>query len=543
VDLAVYLQIVQKRWWWMLLGVTLGALVAFGICHQMTPMYEASVSIMVGAVNRDPSPMTSDINVSQDLALTYGELLQTRKLQSAAMADLGYEGLPNVTVTVQRDTQFVTVTVRDAVPQRAVDIANALIRQLQLQLPDDAPLAFAENQLAALRTDIEATQNAIASERDPGSLAELSSRLSGLRTQYSELYSTYVENKASVNTIVVVDPPELPSKPVVPKTGQTVLLASILGLMVAVGVAVGAEYLHSAIEKPQDVEALNLPYLGSVGMLPIPTDGNRRERLCLDRPQSSHAEAYRFASVVLQYSIPADGRHAVLVSSPNEGEGKTTMANALAIVMAQAGKQVVLVDADLRRSSLHTIWSLPNEVGLSSLLTGHVRDVSDAIQLTPLPGLKVITSGPPTGNPAALLSTDVFKEVIAALCELADMVIVDSPPLLPVVDASAMARALGGVVLVARSHRTTAPACAAAADLVAKSEGRLLGVFLNAVKPQHHSYYGYYGYGYGHYPYGDDKDERDNGDKPAGRRRHLPRRFEHVLSHLERSADKPVTTL
>ncbi|NLX36722.1 MAG: polysaccharide biosynthesis tyrosine autokinase, partial [Chloroflexi bacterium] len=482
-ELIAYWEIVRRRWWWLVLGALLGAGVAFGVSRQMTPLYEASTTVMVGAVNRNPSPVTSEINVSQDLAATYGELLKTYHLQSAAMASLGYAGLPDVTIQVQRDTQFVVITVRDPVPQRSVAIADALVDQLRLQLPDSEPLQFAERQLVVLQQRIEELQQTEAADADQR--AELDAAVAGLRQQYTELYATYSQNRASVNTIDVVDPARLPTKPVSPKTMQNTALAAVLGLMLAAGAAVLAEYLHNVIERPGDVtDALGLPYLASVGLLPESESGGRRERICVDKPQSPHAEAFRFASVVLRYSLPAEAQPAIMVTSGGKGEGKTTLATCLAIVEAQAGKRVILVDADLRLPDQHEVWGLPNDAGLSSLLTGQADGIDAALHTTSVANLRVLTAGPKTANPTGLVSSSAFARLIADLGERADMVIVDTPPVLSVADTSVMARAVSGVVLVVRAGVTTAPACAAAADLIARSEGRLLGVFVNALKPQ-----------------------------------------------------------
>lgn len=503
-ELIAYWQIVRRRWWWLLLGCALGAAVALAVSSQMTPLYEASATVMVGAVNRNPAPVTGEINVSQDLAATYGELLKTHHLQASAMQALGYDGLPEVTVQVQRDTQFVVITVRDPRPQHTVNIVDALIEQLERQLPDSEPLHFAERQLAALQAQIEALQQSAPS--DDAERAQTENTLAGLRDQYNELYGTYSRNKLSVNTIDVVDPPRLPTRPVSPRTAQNAALAAVLGLMLAAGAAVLAEVLHNVVEEPADVtEALGLPYVASVDLLPEAADG-RRERLCIDEPHSPHVEAFRFASVVLRYSLPADAQPALLVTSSGSDEGKTTLATCLAIVEAQAGKRVILVDADLRLPDQHRVWGLPNERGLSSLLAGQTDDVDAALQASGVANLRVLTSGPHTANPTGLLSTPALGRLIADLCRRADLVIVDTPPVLAVADTSVMARAVSGVVLVARAGATAAPACAAAADLIARSEGRLLGVVLNAVKPQRSRRYGYgYGYGYGQrygQPYG-----------------------------------------
>jgi non-specific protein-tyrosine kinase len=515
-ELVAYWEIVRKRWWWLLLGTLLAAAVAFGVSRQMTPQYEASATIMIGAVNRNPTPLTSEINVSQDLAATYGELLKTHQLQTAAMSLLGYSGLPDVTVTVQRDTQFVRITVQDPLPGRTVAIAEALVHQLELQLPANAPLQFAERQLAAIQTQIEARQQQLASEQNAARRGELEQEIAGLRGQYTELYATYSQNKLSVNTLEVVDPPRLPTEPVSPKTMQNTALAAVLGLMLAAGAAVLVEYLHNVIESPSDVtETLGLPYVASVGLLPEIEGPARRELVCLEQPHSVHAEAFRFASVVLRYSLPSGDPPAILVTSSSAGEGKTTLATCLAIVEAQSGKRVVLVDADLRRPDQHKLWSLPNDVGLSSLLSGRVASVDEILQATPLPGLQVITSGPHTANPTGLLASPAFGELITTLCDTADLVVVDTAPLLSVADTSTMARAVSGVVLVARAGVTTTPACATAADLVARSEGHLLGVFLNACQPHHGSRYGYgrygYGYGYGYAAYGQEGEPDEQG--------------------------------
>ncbi len=218
-------------------------------------------------------------------------------------------------------------------------------------------------------------------------------------------------------------------------------------------------------------------------------------------PRSPISEAFRTLRTNLEFASPGEQLRSVLISSPGPEEGKSTVAANLAISLSQTGKQVILVDADMRKPTQHKLFSLPNRAGLTTLL---VKDAEqDVRQQTPVPGLSIITSGPIPPNPSELLTSDRMDAVVDSLADKADIVIYDSPPIAVVSDAIILGAKLDGALLVVRLGVTSREATKRARELLKTSRSRVLGVVVNEVMPRH-------GYGNYHYYYYYSKSEDEN---------------------------------
>ena len=206
----------------------------------------------------------------------------------------------------------------------------------------------------------------------------------------------------------------------------------------------------------------------------------------------------------------------ILVTSAGPREGKTTASVSLAAVMAQSGSPVVLIDGDMRKPRLHKIFGLDGALGLSSVLMGEAS-LDEVIQATRVPDLFLIPCGSVPENPAELLQSDRFRELISELTERFGMVVFDSPPVVPVTDAAIIGAAVDGVVLVARSGSTRREMIARAVDLLRGVNANLLGVVLNAIDVEGRRRGGYYYYYYRHYGayYGQSDDKAKGGDSAA----------------------------
>lgn len=229
---------------------------------------------------------------------------------------------------------------------------------------------------------------------------------------------------------------------------------------------------------------------------PFSQNGYVHYRVAQLRPRDPAAEAYRLVRSNLLFVSGSEQPRRLLVTSPGPGDGKTSTATNLAITFAHAGERVLLVDADLRRPTVHRVFGVTAPVGLSSALAGRI-DWREVVAETDVEGLSLLPAGNSPPNPAELLGTARGAEILREAGEAYDRVIVDSPPVLAVVDASLLARQVDGVILVLLAGKTRIEAAKAAAQQLRTASARILGTVINRVRRDGGGYGYYYGY-YGH---------------------------------------------
>ena len=533
-ELKQYWFIVRKWWWLLVLCTILGAGVSYLVSSHMEPTYEASSLVMIGGSVDIVDPDTGSIQTSEKLAQTYAQLLKARPILEATQAALGLPAKPDVSVTLLSNTQLLRITVSDSDPARAAATADELANQLISQSPSDPQReeqsyrAFVNEQLAELESEIADLTEAIAAANDTASadeIARLQDELNARRSSYSSLLS-YIKD-SSTNYIQVIETAAVPTVPTSPKVMQNTLLAAVVGLMLAAGAAFLIEYLDDSVKGQAEIEeALGLPTLGVVAEIAV--EGATPELITVTHPRSAFAEAYRMLRTNLHYSLPATKQRVFMITSVEPGVGKTTTTSNLAVALAQAGQRVILVDGDLRRPSVHKVFGCPNDTGLTPLLVGEVTSVEAAIHTTEVPGLRVLPCGPLPPNAAELLDSPRMGEVLQELVGLADVVLLDSPPLFAVADARILASLATGVILVVQAGRTSMTACIEAQETLKTVGGALLGVVLNRLRLKRggygYSYYGGYYYNY-YYAYGADGEKHKQRVR-KGKRHHEPTQTE-----------------
>jgi capsular exopolysaccharide synthesis family protein len=510
-ELRRYAAIIGRWLWLIVLCTLLAGGTAFIVSRTSTPIYEASATLLI---NEARSPDVNDytsILTSERLARTYAELLKTRPILEQVIERLGLSLEPtelakDITVQPVRDTQLIRLKVESPSPELAAYIANILPEVFIEQNERIQTSRFASSkenlarEIEIIQQDIARTQEAITrlgTPQTPAQQAELDrlqSDLAQYRASYSNLLSSYEEIRLaearSVNNIVVSEPADVPIYPVRPRTLLNTLLAAIVGAMLALGGVFLIEYLDDTIKTPEEVSrALNLPTLGALARF-----DNKGQRLITHvNPKSPISEAYRTLRTSIQFSSVDRPIRTLLVTSGGPGEGKSTTAANLAIVMAQTGQTVVLVDTDLRRPTLHKLFGLPNAVGLTTaLLSGADPTLDGYVQPTEIENLYVLTSGPLPPNPSELLGSQRMQELIQRLQQEADILLFDSPPALAVTDAAVLARQLDGVLLVIDAGETRQPIAQRACEELTKVGARILGVALNKLSTGRSGYYYYY---------------------------------------------------
>lgn len=305
------------------------------------------------------------------------------------------------------------------------------------------------------------------------------------------------ENRTS--NIRVVDKAEVPRRPVRPNKTMNLLLAIFGGAVFAAGLAFFFEYIDNRIKNPDELKNfLGLPFLGLVPRL---NDKEAGENPLLHTGvPTSFAEAFRNLRTNVLFSSAEDGGRAVVVTSTGPGEGKTTVASNLAIALAQAGQRVLIVDADMRKPKVHTAFKENQAPGLSNVLVGNVK-ASEAVRKTPVQNLWLLVAGVAPPNPAELLGSQRFRDFLSTLQEHFDWVIVDTPPVMAVTDASVIGHIASGVIFVIGCEQTSKYTANAALEQLEGAHARFLGGVLNKVDVERHSYYysHYYRRDYGAY--------------------------------------------
>lgn len=275
---------------------------------------------------------------------------------------------------------------------------------------------------------------------------------------------------------------------IAPILARSLALGGVAGLLVGILLAFLLEMADQSYRSPDDISRqLGVPVVGHIPNIEI---GRERKRLgttrlhpslvTYHRPGSQMAEAYRAVRTALLSGTRNQAHQLIQITSPNPGDGKSTLSTNLAMSIAKAGKSVLLVDADLRRPNVHKLLGMENDLGVTSVVEGGM-EFDDAIQPGPLPHLDVMTSGPRETNRAELLLSPRFAEMLTVLRERYDYVIVDTPPVLAVSDPAAIGAMVDGVLLVLRINRQTRLHAVRARETLDLVGARLIGVVVNAL--------------------------------------------------------------
>jgi capsular exopolysaccharide synthesis family protein len=315
-----------------------------------------------------------------------------------------------------------------------------------------------------------------------------------LAVEFPDLVKTLeTPPKGTVATVgvAILSEPRLADGPVSPQPVRNVGLAIVLGLIIGVGAAALRESLDTTVRTP---EALGTA-AGSPVLCAIPHDAKAAKAPLIieGSAQSTRAEAMRQLRTNLQFVNVDRPLKSLVVTSAMPGEGKSTTACNLGIAFAEAGKRVLLIDADLRRPKLAEYLNIEGAVGLTNVLAGQAG-IRDAVQPWGGSGLWVLPSGHVPPNPSELLASRNMADLLAALSGGFDVVIIDTPPVLPVTDAAVMATVADGCLLVSRHAKTTASQVTAAAGALAAVGARLHGCALNMVPNKGGNVYTYYSY-------------------------------------------------
>jgi capsular exopolysaccharide synthesis family protein len=297
---------------------------------------------------------------------------------------------------------------------------------------------------------------------------------------------TGVAGALRTSNVRVVDRAERPRRPVSPRKGTNILLSIFVGTVLACGLALSFEYLDDRISSPEEFRAhLGLVHLGLLPVLPG-VDGTYP--LLSGGVPSGFSEAFRALRTNVLFSSAEEGARTLVVTSTGPREGKSLVSGNLAVALAQAGQRVLLVDADLRKPAVHEIFRVGQEPGLSNVLVGSAK-ASEAVIEPGVEGLWIMAAGRIPPNPAELLGSQRFQELLTSLKAHFDWILVDTPPVMAVTDAALVAHRATGVVFVVRADATSRHAARRALDQLEQVGAKFVGGVLNRVDLQRNSYY------------------------------------------------------
>lgn len=511
-DIHAYIAPLRKWWWLIAAAAVVAALGSFLSVRNQPDMYRSQATLLVGSTIEDPNPSGGQLAAVEQLAANYADIAQRQPVREAVMEELGLRSLPSYDVTPLPRTQLMIVTVNDTNPERAQAVASALAQQL-VQLspsgtsPEEAEReAFIDAQLNDLQMQIEETDAEIeAKQQELGTLFgaqeinETQDEISALQAKRNSLQNNFASllantSSGALNRLTIIEPANLPRSPVDPRHELTILVAAAVGMVLAGGAAYGLEFLDDTIETPEDAERYASDAT-TVTIAGIDFDEHESRLITHAQPRSPHAEAFRILRTAIHYARKEERQRLLLITSPRAGDGKSLIAANLAVVLAQSGLRVLLVDGDLRRSVQHDIFKLNNEVGLSDLLLGDrelERNGQKSTELersTGIENLWVMTSGDYPNNPSELLGTHVMKLILSTLEQRFDYVIIDSPPCLAVTDPVVLSTHVDAVFVVVKAGSTRRKELQETVKRLNTVGNKVRGIILNHSKRVDAHYY------------------------------------------------------
>lgn len=503
-------RVVRMRRWLILIVtvVVLGAMVTLALLT--TPKYSATAKIVFVKSRASALSATADpqsLNPARDIQ-TEVEVLTSNSVRQMVAASLHVRMAPLVSVTAVADTDAIKIAATSSDPRRAALIANdyaetylkykhdqftaslqtvGLVVQSRIKALQDQIDALNAQVVAAAVAQRPAVESTISPQRDA-----LISQQTALQQQLDQ---SQVEATLSDNAIQIGDRAAVPGSPSSPKPLKSAAYGLVLGLCLGIALALLLEYLDDSIRTKGDAEAA-AGGADTLGVIPVVPGWKAKDGpllVSLRDPSSPAAEAYRGLRTAIRFLGAGQPLHVVQVTSPSAGEGKTTTLVNLAIALGDAGQRVCVVCADLRRPRAHQFLDLPNEPGLTSVAQGAVS-LDDAIRPVPsIPDIYLLGSGPLPAKPSELLASSFCGNLLDVLSKRFDVVLVDSPPVLPVTDAAALARYVDGILLVSRAGMTKQRALTRAVEVLEQVGAPILGLVLNGASEELE-----YGYGY-HY--------------------------------------------
>lgn len=500
-----YVRVALRSWWLLLLCAGIAGVVAFTTTTRK-PVFEATATLVVGR-SLQGNPTEANLQGSHLLALTYADLaLRQPVLQRVAEKldvgdgwhDLQGRVEPNTII----DTPFLEITAKASSATEAQTIANEVARQLvEIQASVNRPSTegpereqFVRDQLHTLEVKIGAAENQVADAQSAlskplppdqerslkGEVRSLEQLITSWQNAYATLAGFLQDAEQELPQLSILSPALADLTPRTPERYRNTAIAALIGLLFGVVVVTVLDRLRDTVKSQNDVtEELGLTLLGAVRRVGGPR--SRKRPFTVEGSSVRAAEDYRIIRSNIMFASDSQAVRSILVTSPPGSGGRSTTVANLGSVMARAGLRTVLLDADLRRPTLHELFGLPRTPGLGDFLRSSDLDIKDIKFSTPIENVHVITSGAPLHNPSDWLDSPRMTALLASLTTAADVVIIDSPPMLAVADAVELATHVDGVLLVLDAGQTGRENALKSVAALRFTGARILGAVLNRV--------------------------------------------------------------
>ncbi len=449
-DLQGYLRVIRKHWWIILITTVLGAGTGVLFNVRSTPLYESSVTFYVSTPSDQAGTSAYQANQYALAKIqSYSKLLNSERLANMIIQKTGVTMSPQalgaeIAPASDLNTVLLTATVTDISANRSLLISTAIATEFG--------------------TMVDQLDN---------------------RTTKSVTGSTVVLN--------VTSGPTLNPTPVSPKTRTNIALGLIAGLLIGIGLAILRGLMDTTIRSLDSLRLITgLPALGSVA---FDSSAKKSPVLLGDQLRSVRAEAFRQLRTNLQFVDVDNPVQVLVVTSSVAGEGKSTTTVNLAVVAAETGRKVLIIEADLRRPRVAVYLGLEQAVGLTNVLAGQVT-IADVLQPWGTDGLMVMPCGSIPPNPSELLGSHNMVDLLDELRGMFDMIIIDTPPLLPVTDGAVAATRADGVLVVVRYGKTTRSQINGSLHSLEAVDARILGCVITMLPKKGADATGYDGYGY-----------------------------------------------
>jgi len=489
----------------VLLSAVVAGVISFVASDQQPRVYQSTTTLMVGQVIQKANPTDADFYTTQQLAESYAQIAVRQPVLQAVVdslnLDMPWQGLKwQVNVYPIPQTQLLGVTVQDNSPERAVAIADEIAYQLILKSPNspeskarqersqfvqqelddiEVKMQAAKEQKKQLEIELEKAFSARQINDLQSQINTLNSLINAWQGNYTDLLG-FLEGGGGANFSTVIESAQLPTEPISPKVEINVALAIVAGLILALGAALLLEFIDDTIKSTYDLSSsLGLTPLGGIKRM---KGGNYKDILITHQsPFAPLAEAYRGIRTNIQFKSLDQPAKTLLITSSTPGEGKSITAANLAVTTSRAFLKTIIIDADLRRPTLHKIFDVPNKDGITDLIVSPELDLNDFLKETGAENLWILTCGPLPPNPAEMLGSQRMTDLLKRLGEMADVIIIDSPPVMPVADAAVLSRQVDGVIMVVQAKRTRREIARRAISRLEQVGANILGGILNQI--------------------------------------------------------------